>query len=155
MDEAAEEEDLLEVEEEAALIHAERFLVDAEPHPRNRKDRQRQEELLAKLADLMLAMNLDQIEEQPPQQHGQGQGEAKNEIWEVRYLWNSNGYNNNNFCYYVVSICISCVFRHIYQQVSISSLAKNFPNLSLCLCARAVFSFKTHNLKTHTWIIGQ
>ncbi|XP_066519944.1 NFX1-type zinc finger-containing protein 1 [Hoplias malabaricus] len=84
--EAAEEEELLEMDEEADLIQAERILVDAEPQGRDARERRREERALEELADLMLAMNLDQAEEQPPQEQrqeqGQGQGQAANEQWQ-------------------------------------------------------------------------
>lgn len=83
---AAEEEELLDVDEEANLIQAERFLVDAEPLGRDADERRRDEEALAQLAEVMLAMNLDQDENQPPQQDGQGQGldPTAEEIWEMQ-----------------------------------------------------------------------
>ncbi|XP_017560739.2 NFX1-type zinc finger-containing protein 1 isoform X2 [Pygocentrus nattereri] len=82
---AAEEEELLEMDEEAALIQAERIVVDAEPRERNARERKiEQEENLAELAEIMLAMNLDQIEEQPPQEQQQGQGQAADEEWKVQ-----------------------------------------------------------------------
>ncbi|XP_072540909.1 NFX1-type zinc finger-containing protein 1 [Salminus brasiliensis] len=79
-----EAEDLLEVDEEANLIQAERIVVDAEPWGRDHHERRREEKALAELADQMLAMNLEKAEEQPPQQQGQGQVLAQevNEIWE-------------------------------------------------------------------------
>ncbi|KAG9276956.1 NFX1-type zinc finger-containing protein 1 [Astyanax mexicanus] len=83
---AAEEEALLEVDEEANLIQADRILEDAEPWGRDPHERRRQERDLAELADLMLAMNLDQAENQPPHQQGHGPelDPAAEEIWELR-----------------------------------------------------------------------
>uniref|UniRef100_A0A8B9KLP9 Zinc finger, NFX1-type containing 1 n=1 Tax=Astyanax mexicanus TaxID=7994 RepID=A0A8B9KLP9_ASTMX len=83
---AAEEEALLEVDEEANLIQADRILEDAEPWGRDPHERRRQERDLAELADLMLAMNLDQAENQPPHQQGHGPelDPAAEEIWEVQ-----------------------------------------------------------------------
>lgn len=79
-----EDEQLLEVDEEAALIEAERILEDSEPMGRDSCDRRREEETIAELADIMLAMNLHKADEQPSQGQGQGQEQADNEMWEVR-----------------------------------------------------------------------
>ncbi|KAI4900627.1 hypothetical protein NFI96_021503, partial [Prochilodus magdalenae] len=83
----AEEEELLEMDEEADLIQAERILLDAEPRGRDARERKReQEETMAELAKLMLAMNLDKPdEEQQSQEQQQGQGQAAGaEEWETQ-----------------------------------------------------------------------
>lgn len=78
------DEQLLEMDEEAALIEAERILEDSEPKGRNGRDRKREEETIAELAGIMLAMNLHEAEQQPSQ--GQEQGQVNNEVWEVRNI---------------------------------------------------------------------
>lgn len=91
-----EEEQLLEVDEEAALIEAERILEDSDPKGRDSRDRKKEEETIAELAKIMLAMNLHEADEQPSQGQGQGlqQGQQQeqrqddNEVWEVRIFWN-------------------------------------------------------------------
>ncbi|MCJ8729395.1 hypothetical protein PDJAM_G00105760 [Pangasius djambal] len=74
------DEQLLEVDEEAALIEAERILEDSDH--KGRDERRKEEETIAELAELMLAMNLHQADEQFSQ--GQGQGQADNEQWEMQ-----------------------------------------------------------------------
>lgn len=80
----------MEVDEEAALIEAERILEDSDPKGRDSRDRQREEETITKLAEIMLAMNLHEAKQQPSQGQGQeqGQGQVDNEVWEVRNIMN-------------------------------------------------------------------
>lgn len=99
--EAVEDEQLLEVDEEAALIEAERILEDSDPRGRDNHERKREEETIAELAEIMLAMNLNQADEQPSQAQAQaqtqaqGQRQVNNDEWEVRIFWNSHNDNHN------------------------------------------------------------
>lgn len=80
----------MEVDEEAALIEAERILEDSDPKGRNGREREREEETITELAQVMLAMNLHRAEKQPSQDQGQGQGQVDNEVWEVRNFWSNH-----------------------------------------------------------------
>ncbi|KAF4079021.1 hypothetical protein AMELA_G00188300 [Ameiurus melas] len=84
--EPGEDEQLLEVDEEAALIEAERILEDSDPRGRDKRERKREEETIAELADIMLAMNLNQADEQPSQAQAQAQaqGLVNNDEWEMQ-----------------------------------------------------------------------
>lgn len=83
------------MDEEAALIEAERILEDSDPKGRDGCERKREEETIAELAEIMLAMNLNQADEQPSQGQVQGQGQVDHEVWEVRIFWNSHNDNHN------------------------------------------------------------
>ncbi|KAB5584014.1 hypothetical protein PHYPO_G00102520 [Pangasianodon hypophthalmus] len=82
------DEQFLEVDEEAALIEAERILEDSDHKGRDGRERRKEEETIAELAEIMLAMNLHQADEQLSQGQGlgqgQGQGQADNEVWEMQ-----------------------------------------------------------------------
>lgn len=97
--EAIEDEQLLEVDEEAALIEAERILEDSDPRGRDNRERKREEETIVELAEIMLAMNLNQADEQPSQAQAQaqaqGQRQVNNDEWEVRIFWNSHNDNHS------------------------------------------------------------
>ncbi|XP_053354042.1 NFX1-type zinc finger-containing protein 1 [Clarias gariepinus] len=86
--EVGEDEELLEIDEEAALIEAERILEDAEPKRRDGRERKREEETISELAEVMLAMNLHQAEEQPSLKQEKGkaheQGQGDDEGWEIQ-----------------------------------------------------------------------
>ncbi|XP_027002552.1 NFX1-type zinc finger-containing protein 1 [Tachysurus fulvidraco] len=84
--EPEEEEQLLEMDEEAALIEADRILDDSDPKARDRDERRREKETIEELSEKMLAINLHQAEEQPSQGQGQGQGQGQvdDEGWEVQ-----------------------------------------------------------------------
>ncbi|XP_017335446.2 NFX1-type zinc finger-containing protein 1 [Ictalurus punctatus] len=84
--EAVEDEQLLEVDEEAALIEAERILEDSDPRGRDNRERKREEETIVELAEIMLAMNLNQADEQPSQAQAQAQGQRQvnNDEWEMQ-----------------------------------------------------------------------
>ncbi|XP_076869960.1 NFX1-type zinc finger-containing protein 1 [Brachyhypopomus gauderio] len=73
------EEELLLVDEVAVLIQAERMLVDAEPWEMDGVQHTTEEESMAEMEKLMLAMNLEQAEDETGQGQGQGQGK-----WEVQ-----------------------------------------------------------------------
>ncbi|XP_026856434.2 NFX1-type zinc finger-containing protein 1 [Electrophorus electricus] len=85
------EEELLEVDEEAALIQAERILFDAEPWD-TYGDQYNTEELMAQLEERTLAMNLEQAEDEAQEQQAQGQAQAQaqgnrtvdDEKWQVQ-----------------------------------------------------------------------
>ncbi|KAG7326586.1 hypothetical protein KOW79_009987 [Hemibagrus wyckioides] len=78
--EPEEEEQLLEMDEEAALIEAERILDDSDPKARDGRNSKKEEDILAELSEQMLAMNLNEAEEQP----SQGQGQVDDEGWEIQ-----------------------------------------------------------------------
>ncbi|XP_031682929.1 NFX1-type zinc finger-containing protein 1-like isoform X2 [Oncorhynchus kisutch] len=68
MDEAEEEEDdLIEIAEEADLIQAERFVEASNTHHGRDEDLRKTEEIVRDMAELMLAMNLENIEIQAEQ----------------------------------------------------------------------------------------
>ena len=52
-------DDLIEIAEEADLIQAERYVDDKVDHEGRQGNKQRQDESVEMVADLMLAMNLD------------------------------------------------------------------------------------------------
>lgn len=81
------EEQLLEMDEEAALIEAERILDDSDPKARDGRNSKKSEDILAELSEQMLAMNLHEAEEQPSQGQGQGQGQVDDEGWQVGIFW--------------------------------------------------------------------
>ena len=58
-EEDTEVDDLIEIAEEAALIQAERYVDDEADHQGRQGNKQRQDENVQMVADLMLAMNLD------------------------------------------------------------------------------------------------
>lgn len=91
--EPGEDEELLDMDEEAALIEAERILEDSDPKGRDGRERKQEEEIITELAEVMLAMNLNQADEQPSQ--GRGKGQVDHEVWEVRILWNSHNDHHN------------------------------------------------------------
>lgn len=67
-DETQEEEALLDIDEEADLIQAERILVDAEYQERNGRKRQRKKETdieVDAMAELMLSMSINDTENHP------------------------------------------------------------------------------------------
>ncbi|KAK3574831.1 hypothetical protein QTP86_018421, partial [Hemibagrus guttatus] len=80
--EPEEEEQLLEMDEEAALIEAERILDDSDPKARDDRKIRMEEETLTELSEQMLAMNLHEAEQQPSQ--GQGQGQVNDEEWQMQ-----------------------------------------------------------------------
>ncbi|KAK6319679.1 hypothetical protein J4Q44_G00108900 [Coregonus suidteri] len=68
MDEAIEEEDdLIEIAEEADLIQAERFVEDSNTHHGRDEDRRKMEEIVRDMAEQMLAMNMENTEIQAEQ----------------------------------------------------------------------------------------
>lgn len=76
MDEAEEEEDdLIEIAEEADMIQAERFVEASNMHHGRDEDLRKTEEIVRDMAELMLAMNLENTEIQ---------AEQSEEGWEVR-----------------------------------------------------------------------
>lgn len=111
--EVGEDEELLEIDEEAALIEAERILEDAEPKRRDGRERKREEETISELAEVMLAMNLHQAEEQPSLKQEKGkaheQGQGDDEGWEVRIFWNSHNYNHPYIQYIQYLHPLSCI----------------------------------------------
>lgn len=75
MDEDDEEEDLIEIAEEADLIQAERFVEVSDMHHSRDDDRRKMEETVRDMAEMMLAMNLENT---------QIHAEQSDEGWEVR-----------------------------------------------------------------------
>ncbi|KAI5619584.1 NFX1-type zinc finger-containing protein 1, partial [Silurus asotus] len=82
--EPGEDEELLEIDEEAALIEAERILEDSDPKDRDGRERKRQEETITELSEIMLAMNLHEANEQPLQGQEQAHGQADQEMWQMQ-----------------------------------------------------------------------
>ncbi len=82
-----EDEELIDVDEEADLIQAERIVVDAEHGGKDWKKKQRNEEKnIVDMAELMLAMNLNDAESQEPAQNqaqAQFPAQAQDEEWQV------------------------------------------------------------------------
>lgn len=87
------------MDEEAALIEADRILDDSDPKARDSDERRREKETIEELSAQMLAINLHQAEGQPSQGQGQGQGQGQvdDEGWEVGIFW-KNPNNNHNEC---------------------------------------------------------
>ncbi|KTF77127.1 hypothetical protein cypCar_00032600 [Cyprinus carpio] len=84
-----EDEELIEIDEEADLIQAERIVVDAEHGDKDWNKLRREEKNIADVAELMLAMNLNDAEPQEPAQN-QTQVQSQAQIfsfslWVLRY----------------------------------------------------------------------
>lgn len=83
-----EDEELIEIDEEADLIQAERIVVDAEHGDKDWNKLRREEKNIADVAELMLAMNLNDAEPQEPAQNqtqvqSQAQSQTEEEEWQV------------------------------------------------------------------------
>lgn len=83
-----EDEELIDVDEEADLIQAERIVVDAEHRDKDWKKKLRNEEKnITDMAELMLAMNMNDAEPQEPAQN-QAQSAAQNQTGEEEWqVW--------------------------------------------------------------------
>lgn len=80
-----EDEELIDVDEEADLIQAERIVVDAEHRDKDWKKKLRNEEKnITDMAELMLAMNMNDAEPQEPAQN-QAQSAAQNQTGEEEW----------------------------------------------------------------------
>ncbi|XP_052414800.1 NFX1-type zinc finger-containing protein 1 [Carassius gibelio] len=86
-----EDEKLIDIDEEADLIQAERIVVDAEDRDKDWKKLRREEKNIADMAELMLAMNLNDAEPQEPAQtqdqaqvQNQAQNQTEEEEWEIQ-----------------------------------------------------------------------
>uniref|UniRef100_A0A8C1MGC4 Zinc finger, NFX1-type containing 1 n=1 Tax=Cyprinus carpio TaxID=7962 RepID=A0A8C1MGC4_CYPCA len=79
------DEELIEIEEEADLIQAERIVVDAEHRDNNWKKLKQDQKNIDDMAELMLAMNLNDPEpQQAAKNQRHGQSHADQEEWQVR-----------------------------------------------------------------------
>uniref|UniRef100_A0A8C2J0P8 Zinc finger, NFX1-type containing 1 n=1 Tax=Cyprinus carpio TaxID=7962 RepID=A0A8C2J0P8_CYPCA len=84
-----EDEELIEIDEEADLIQAERIVVDAEHGDKDWNKLRREEKNIADVAELMLAMNLNDAEPQEPAQNqtqvqSQAQSQTEEEEWQMQ-----------------------------------------------------------------------
>ncbi len=77
-----EDEELIDIDEEADLIQAERIVVDAEHGDKDWKKLRSEEKSIADMAELMLAMNLNDAEPQERAQN-QAQSQTEEEGWQV------------------------------------------------------------------------
>uniref|UniRef100_A0A9J8AQG6 Zinc finger, NFX1-type containing 1 n=1 Tax=Cyprinus carpio carpio TaxID=630221 RepID=A0A9J8AQG6_CYPCA len=79
------DEELIEIDEEADLIQAERIVVDAEHRDNNWKKLKQDQKNIDDMAELMLAMNLNDPEpQQAAKNQRHGQSHADQEEWQVR-----------------------------------------------------------------------
>lgn len=78
-----EDEELIDIDEEADLIQAERIVVDAEHGDKDWKKLRSEEKCIADMAELMLAMNLNDAE---PQERAQNQApsQTEEEGWQMQ-----------------------------------------------------------------------
>ncbi|KAG1963351.1 NFX1-type zinc finger-containing protein 1 [Pimephales promelas] len=77
-----EDEELIDIEEEAELIQAERILLDSDHRDKDRQKLKRDEKTIADMAEEMLSLNLNDTEPQPDQSRNQSQAQA--EEWQVQ-----------------------------------------------------------------------
>uniref|UniRef100_A0A8C1SPB0 Zinc finger, NFX1-type containing 1 n=1 Tax=Cyprinus carpio TaxID=7962 RepID=A0A8C1SPB0_CYPCA len=79
------DEELIEIEEEADLIQAERIVVDAEHRDNNWKKLKQDQKNIDDMAELMLAMNLNDPEpQQAAKNQRHGQSHADQEEWQIQ-----------------------------------------------------------------------
>lgn len=81
-----EEEELIDIDEEADLIQAERIVVDAEHGDKDKYKLKVEEKNIAAMAELMLALNLNDAEAQPGQNQTQthGHAQADEQEWQMQ-----------------------------------------------------------------------
>ncbi|RXN03672.1 NFX1-type zinc finger-containing 1-like protein [Labeo rohita] len=75
------DEELIDIDEEADLIEAERIVVDADHGDKDWKKLKREEKNIADMAELMLAMNLNETEPQGP---AQNQAQTNQGEWQMQ-----------------------------------------------------------------------
>ncbi|XP_073708408.1 NFX1-type zinc finger-containing protein 1 [Garra rufa] len=75
------DEELIDIDEEADLIQAERIVVDEDHRDKDRNKQRREEKNIALMAEEMLAMNLNDTE---PQEQAQNQSQAGQGEWQVQ-----------------------------------------------------------------------
>lgn len=76
-------EELIDIDEEADLIQAERILEDADHRDKDHLKRKCEEKSIAAMAEMMLSLNLNDTEPQPDQSQIQSQTQPDQEEWQV------------------------------------------------------------------------
>lgn len=76
-------EELIDIDEEADLIQAERILVDADYRDKDYQKMKRDENNIAAMAEMMLSLNLNDTEPQPDQSQNPNQAQTDQGEWQV------------------------------------------------------------------------
>ncbi|XP_051752119.1 NFX1-type zinc finger-containing protein 1 [Ctenopharyngodon idella] len=77
-------EELIDIDEEADLIQAERILEDADHRDKDHLKRKCEEKSIAAMAEMMLSLNLNDTEPQPDQSQIQSQTQPDQEEWQIQ-----------------------------------------------------------------------
>lgn len=124
-DETQEEEALLDIDEEADLIQAERILVDADYQERNGRKRQRKKETdieVDAMAELMLSMSINDTENHPEISEAAVDDEGfQVSVHNNKQLWFIGCYMFSN----IVSWCVRLCKLYTLMLQFINFLVKN------------------------------